>query len=710
MSSGQQKKKKGSTPKSGKKNGTVKKKSLKRSGFVPGIGKKNGQKGIFDDAIAARERSFQQKAKQRAVNRLAKESKTAITNWHPSPPVEDEKPITRYGAKPAMANTGQSGDANVEYEVQPDNSLVHHLAGVVVCACINKIGAKADSMNAHFAARYLAYWWDAKWSGIVPTYDLKSAPAVVYDLMQAGLPKRKGNVIAHFLSSNAAPVVYTTANFGFPLGIGAGTGVGPITLDTAWTGWTPLAGYTAIRDIFDACSAALDVVDADEYKSEIADDDFSFYSCVSAFQQGNYAQYLFKAGGSNYPQGATIHNRMKITCQWLARVSCNAGSSAISGKYVTRRFCPPGTIIFMRMQKRWRGYQEHKLDCRLVYLDVTAHGIVMGRLLQGAIDILGSNPFTTAGTTITINEFKVIVVQLLQRWCHEWACASSGAYITYNGAVSRTEGMGVGHHVFFASDSLKQPQVLCESLSRVYPYIRQQTMFFPVMWIRDNTASFDVTLNAAGSWFDTVWDWATNLITGSNEVFINNFDLTRMTSIAAQWNKAMYKLAPYVPMGLQLEESEINAAEHHAVLNTNASNTGALWAVIKHVKTPDHYRSAIEQTLLPCVFISNTNQADLNWAASAYLKDYLASGNYGYMIFVEMFWSAIEGTIHISGGFGDEDGIVHYQDLDHSERGLVERRVEKEKEKKEKGASDMVVEFIKEQGVNVLLEALKAAV
>jgi len=611
-------------------------------------------------------RSDQSKPLPRSMRKEMKREEEAYYG-NPKPAVQDEKKVTRFGPRPAFANTNNSGYANVDIEISPNANRIIGLATSVILNCINKIGYKADVLySAHYAARYLAEWWLNKWAGVVPPYNVGIAPAIVYDIMIAGMPKKIGNRSIHMKSVSMTWFDTIPQYFGFNLGNISGSGSGYDQVVCTFGAYTALSGYNNLIEIFQAAAGEYDVVTFENYKTQIEDDDVSFFSHFMPRSTGIFSISGWKTNNNFFSAQGLAVNGFPIKTQWLARITCNTDSTGIGFSHsVVVRGAPP-TIIFLRMKEAWRGRHNHDKDATVLWYNGNDFARILDALLKRAIDIGGTNPFTAVGTETQLDDFKIAILNCLQRWCHTWAPAGAGSYVTVTTTGDTFAfGSGTGQHIQPGALTMKFPQVVVESLSRVFAYSRDSTYYYPLPFFPGDITVFTTTFAGAGGFFTAAYNWLTQLVGAATTVSIVSHSGSDWSLFTNRWDRCMASLAPYLPMALPPEESDVNCGCYHAIVDASSSSLPAN-SIITFSELPDHFTSLLYTTQIPTVVVSSTSETRVN-EAMVFYNAKLATSIYADSVLWTTIAGAMMGSTHPSAGFGDPSGLVGSSPPEHEQ-------------------------------------------
>jgi len=585
--------------------------------------------------------------------------------------------IDHRGPPPSIDLRADSGDAGIDLEYNvADMSYVQGLAGAIIAHCVNVIGSKVDfDTNAAYAALYLTKWLTYLWNGWIPPYDLPSAPAIVYDLMYAGLPKTIGRTSVHMTFgtiSDASFKEYTLANYGFLLGIASASASGYYEIDTSIASYTDADGFRYLRDIFQAASKSVDIVEKDQYKNPFDKDDLSFFACSSNVEALT-ALSLFqrhRISGTSYPIFRYKSLFCKIKTPWLARVSLPSTTSSTGGmQHVIPNRGPPGGMIWLRMEKKYRGRQAANEDVMLAYLDMWGWIHAVASILKWGEEMAGGStfPFQDADHPIALTDFKIAIFNQIQRWCHDFAGASTGAAVSIQSdgsSLSPCCSVGTGFHIPQGSEDMKFPQITELSLSRLYPSRRGKTHLVPAPFISADITSFAYgpTFAADSSYFLSLWNWFTKqnalAVTVSPMVTTN---ITTFTGFIKNWNQSMGKFSNYLPMASKYPaDAKCNGSMDLTIQICDGLRKSKHF--IRYKQLDEDFGPKVNSTFLLCVPMANystpTDETGMVGQTCVTYRCPFISSNGVKEYHYEQVANVWYGTAHEPAAFGDPGGLV----------------------------------------------------
>jgi len=437
---------------------------------------------------------------------------------------------------------------------------------------------ETDEDLMHYAAIYMAKYLDNVWTNVVPPYIFSTAPAVFWDLCDAGTRRQIGNTTYEMAANSTFSTTDTGFTFstrGIQLGTrnAAATG-GLVTVDTAITGYTDALGYAAAHNVFERCGKLLDCVERSKY-SQIDRNDPSIFASwqeadkIVTTQDSTYGikvafGYL---NGSSHQRLPFIHSGFhKARCLWLRRL-CIASLQRTKNPQAYARHtitstCSPQAILALRILKKWRGYEHHKKQVLIKPIRMSLYWVMFDSILKRIEEVGTITPFNTLAVTDVIHVINWCLYKHFAPWAtlglgHKISAIDASFVPTMSPGSYTVPSPQAGNTMLF--------RVINEALSRIYPYEDSDTVYAPVLWPNASTFTGTATYGAAVL---STYDYQTNIV-AATAFGVANGKLNVETVVTA-YQKALQQCGNYAPIGTALGTSRFNLASVTYVANSTA--------------------------------------------------------------------------------------------------------------------------------------------
>jgi len=485
----------------------------------------------------------------------------------------------------------------------------------IVLAGVNSGGSNKNfgTVNTAYVAYFLTDYLLDEWIQQYHQFPLTVAPAVFWDLCDAGTPRKSGQFSYSFdLPTVPAKVPISAEDWGAPLGIGGVETVNSyLTINTSVAGYTAANGAAATREFLLICGDLLDCVKRCDYKA-IKDNDPSLFhetvgittSMTDSYGLGNRWNNPENDGTANVLDLPLYNQAVQAPqCLWLARLAITNpnlnGTDIAYAKHLTLSHSPSTTIIGHRILNRLRGYDNHTDD---VILKVIPFSTVYNAFVAYMTDV-NTVSASTYIATATIGEYDGMICLInfirlhFRRWMH---LAGQYKFSYVKTTSSRLDAGGYGCVPLMSWSSIRMPAVIARAMARLYPTYRDGIAYYPQLWMDT------VTLNTESS----IWSAAGHAVgqfspttgkDGTGEIVQSSTFSNKIEVLIDKWNTAMRNMQVWCPISPKLTVSDYVLTELTYGLAHGASAT-----------SDDHYimqltgstkPATIVQDILPSSFI-----------------------------------------------------------------------------------------------------------
>jgi len=589
-----------------------------------------------------------------------------------------------FGGRPIVEITNELGEDVLDIQWFPLPETVHALVLPIVMHAFNHgFGEREPTMPLQDLSWFLTAWLIEEWQGVVHAYDLDFAPCVLWDLADAGKPKRVGSRSFRVSASlSSTPTAINITNYAAFVGNTlAITAEGYAYMTTVTMSYNAATAYTNIKKMFSQHAMDLDCMERSVYGQRIRADDITIFH--SAYD--NFVDVSSEGHGSvgvryiaTSDVAAPSFNSMpdKIQCMWIAKLlfynttTCTPPCACYT-PHAKQTLYGSSTIIVHRMIHKLRGYDRQTDEVAVKFVPTSpffySFEYILGKVMDTNLANQANGFFQQNG--VGFNDFKYFFFFLLFRHFAKWSAVCT-QHINKNTSGTGCRAVcGGPFYRFPRGEDYILPEFISRMLARIFPNkIDDGNLYiYPVLYTDAN-----YTTNApANFWHATgTVTSALNIQTGieattSKPVVI--YGMTADSTIMPLWQKTMMLFGNWLPTDyLPSKFSEVCAAsatrimgEVAGVATTYSSNLSTL--TIREV----------DKTPLGELYIATAGKTDLqNQIRITNVAYYFREPKTVYVnAYTQNTIVALSnlGTLHDKYGVGDSDADYKQSDNNNTE-------------------------------------------